>query len=166
MMRRQHYDNCQPVFYTLLDIDAPEMIHLFKSNGLHRLPIELETLERCIEPPPNRVRFHAEFYEKQFAWCPIQLELHMATSYRECVSPFSRKRKITTSRDSRGFAENTATLYEIDVLEELVGEQLQSCMGSARIDRKDREEKERVPVDSLSKGHVSVSYPSPLAFFN
>lgn len=165
-MRREHYRNYEAVFYTLLDIGAPELIHEFKNHELdsHRLPIDLETLKSRIEQPPNNVHFHIEFHQRQFSWCPtIQLDLDMSKADPECVIPFSRKRNITTSRDSRSLAENTATLYEIDVLEELVGERLQSCMSSARIDRKERKETEKVPLDSLSKGHVSIlfTFPSP-----
>ncbi|KAF6804009.1 Dual specificity protein kinase TTK [Colletotrichum musicola] len=147
-MKRSHYNDCLSVFYTLLDIGAPSAIHLFKDLGLKTLPIERSVLERNIAPPPGFADFHDRFYRQQFAWCPIPFELGMGQIYRDSISPFSRKEKITPYRDGKGPKENTAALYAIDVPEEMVGLKLQMLMASARIKRE-----EKVPEGSLSKGY-------------
>ncbi|UQC73822.1 uncharacterized protein CLUP02_00469 [Colletotrichum lupini] len=138
-MRAQHYeeDEYLAIFYTLLDIQAPSLINLFRDNGLNKLPIELTYLKKCIKPPPKpRFHdFHERFYKTQFDWCPIRFDMGMRQVYRDAVSPLSRKEKITPYREGKGPKENNATLYAIDVPEELVGRQLREKMASAKIER-------------------------------
>ncbi|CCF32619.1 hypothetical protein CH063_04969 [Colletotrichum higginsianum] len=65
----------------------------------------------------------------------------MGTSHRHSIhniiSPFSRKEKIKPYRDGKGPRVNTATLYAVEVPEELVGPRLQKQMASAKIERQE-----------------------------
>ncbi|KAI8226932.1 hypothetical protein K4K54_003323 [Colletotrichum sp. SAR 10_86] len=78
------------------------------------------------------------FYERQFAWCPIRFEMEMGRlyDYKE-ISPFTRKEPIKPYRDGKGPLINTATLYDIEIPEELVEAKLQKQMPSARISRQE-----------------------------
>lgn len=135
-VRTQEYRRLLPIFYTLLDIEAPSLIDQFRAHkDLEKLPIALSALKRNIAPfdIPD---FHAKFYERQFAWCPIRFEMEMGRSYEDDeISPFTRKQPIKPYRDGRGPLINTATLYAIEIPEELVEAKLQKQMASARISR-------------------------------
>ncbi|OLN86226.1 Dual specificity protein kinase TTK [Colletotrichum chlorophyti] len=141
-MRKQHYEDCLAVFYTLLDIRNPELIDRFRNKGLNTLPIGISELREKISPPPGVEDFHRRFCQQQFAWCPIRFKLNIHGDYRNCVSPFCGKDKITPYRHGKGPRENTASLYAINVPEELVDHELRITMSSARIERQGTESAE------------------------
>ncbi|KAK6223619.1 hypothetical protein QIS74_03563 [Colletotrichum tabaci] len=99
------------------------------------MPIEIDVLRKLITAPPDCPSFHDEFYRNQFAWCPIRFEMDMGTSHghnvHNIICPFVRKEKIKPYRDGKRTQVNKATLYAIDVPEELVGSKLQKRMAPA-----------------------------------
>ncbi|GKT46580.1 uncharacterized protein ColSpa_06761 [Colletotrichum spaethianum] len=139
-LRRRDYDDYLSVFYILLDIGAPALIHQFRECNFNTdaLPIDYPRLLRYIPSPSRFADFHKRFYKQQFCWCPIRFEMGMGRKYPDCISPFSFKHKITPYRDGKGPRENTASLYEIDVPEELVGPELRKSMASARVERQEK----------------------------
>ncbi|GKT57650.1 protein kinase domain-containing protein [Colletotrichum tofieldiae] len=137
-LRTHHIRNHLAIFYNLLDIGAPSLIHEFRNNNLATLPIDIDVLKKHIKGPPDDPNFHDKFYRNQFMWCPIQFEMDMGITHsHDIISPFSRKEEIKPYRDGKGPRANTATLYAIDVPEELVGPKLQKKMASAKIERQD-----------------------------
>ncbi|KAF4821021.1 putative serine/threonine-protein kinase mps1 [Colletotrichum siamense] len=138
-VRTQEYQGHLPIFYTLLEIEAPSLIDQFRTHkDLEQLPIALSALKKNIEAPRDIPNFHNMFYERQFAWCPIRFEMEMGRlyDYKE-ISPFTRKEPIKPYRDGKGPLINTATLYDIEIPEELVEAKLQKQMPSARISRQE-----------------------------
>ncbi|TQN68622.1 Dual specificity protein kinase TTK [Colletotrichum shisoi] len=140
-LRAEEFKKYFPIFCNLLDIDAPSLVHQFRDNNLDTLPIELDALRKHIKAPYGYTDFHERFYENQFAWCPMQFEKDMGTSHRhsihKIISPFSRKEEIKPYRDGKGPRVNTATLYAIEVPEELVEPELRKQMASAKIERQE-----------------------------
>ncbi|KAF4900348.1 Serine/threonine-protein kinase mph1 [Colletotrichum fructicola] len=135
-MMKHEYQEYLLVFYTLLDIGAPSLVHQFRDSGRNSdfLPIDMVDLKRNIDPPSDFENFHQKFYDRQFAWCPIKLELGMCRKFHRSISPFSRKAKMEPYRDDAGARHNNANLYTIEVLEELVGPNLRTKMSSARFE--------------------------------
>ncbi|KDN66944.1 hypothetical protein CSUB01_09145 [Colletotrichum sublineola] len=138
-MRTHHIQEHLAIFYNLLEIGAASLIHEFRNKKLTTLPIEMDTLKKHIKGPSSYSDFHGKFYQNQFVWCPIQFEMDMGPSRhsRNLISPFSRKDPIEPYRDGKGPRVNTATLYAIEVPEELVGPRLQKKMPSAKKDGTD-----------------------------
>ncbi|KAF4912759.1 Serine/threonine-protein kinase mph1 [Colletotrichum viniferum] len=136
-MKKEEYHRYLLIFYTLLDVQAPYLIHQFRDSDLNSdsLPIKLEDLRDNIKAPSDFKDFHEKFYETQFSWCPIKLELGMHRKFMHSVSPFSQKVKMEPYRDGAGARDNNAKLYTIEVPEELVGPSLRKKMASAKIER-------------------------------
>ncbi|KAK7444685.1 hypothetical protein Landi51_08497 [Colletotrichum acutatum] len=135
-MRLEDLKGYHCVFYILIDIGAPSQIDLFRENGLsdNKLPIDMTTLKDKIRERHND-DFLGKFYKAQLAWCPVQFELGMREKYWDRIMPILEKTEIKPHRDGRGPRKNTASLYSIEVPEEMVGMKLQKKMASARFKR-------------------------------
>ncbi|KAG7047599.1 protein kinase domain-containing protein [Colletotrichum scovillei] len=137
-LQRDHYYEHLAVFYNLLDVGAPNLIHEFWNNNFNLLPIDRDKLRNHIRAPPGLPSFHDDFHRNQFAWCPIHFKMDMGGPHGlGIISPFSRKEIIMPYRGGKVPRANTATLYAIDVLEELVDPDLQKQMASAKIERQE-----------------------------
>ncbi|KAK1528151.1 hypothetical protein CPAR01_12709 [Colletotrichum paranaense] len=135
-MRLEDLKGYHCVFYILIDIGAPSQIDLFRENGLsdNKLPIDMTTLKDKIRERHND-DFLGKFYKAQLAWCPVQFELGMREKYWDRIMRILEKTEIKPHRDGRGPRKNTASLYSIEVPEEMVGMKLQKKMASAKFKR-------------------------------
>ncbi|KXH27073.1 hypothetical protein CSAL01_09084 [Colletotrichum salicis] len=124
------------IFYILIEIGAPSKIDVFRENGLsdNKLPIDMATLKTKIRARDFETYFDI-FFKAQLAWCPVQFELGMREKYFDRIMPVLEKTEIKPHRDGRGPRKNTASLYSIEVPEEMVGPTLQRKMASARFKR-------------------------------
>ncbi|OHE90942.1 hypothetical protein CORC01_13751 [Colletotrichum orchidophilum] len=125
------------VFYILLDIGAPSQIDVFRENGLsdNKLPFDKTILNSDRIRVWSFEKFSDAFFEVQLAWCPVQFELGMRENYFNRIIPVLEKTEIKPHRDGGGPRKNNASLYSIEVPEEMVGLELQRKMASARFKR-------------------------------
>jgi hypothetical protein len=123
---------CLRIFYILVELRCPRLAKHFHRRGLDdtRLPIDRVTLER--EIPPQELEdelgepypeFYSIFCERQYAWCAMAFELDMRVVCRNQIIPFYRQEEIKPYKNDRRPKIN-ATLWEIDVPEELIGPKL------------------------------------------
>lgn len=118
------------VFCILVDIGFPYLLQYFVDHRLEdrRLPIEREVLWHCLEKLRESTRDLdrcAKSWEKQqYRWCPVRFKVGMSGYYSQIILPFARRESITLRRRGQFPMESTAKLWEVDVLEQLIEQDL------------------------------------------
>ncbi|KAI0024210.1 hypothetical protein F4780DRAFT_776037 [Xylariomycetidae sp. FL0641] len=131
--------NYLSVFYTLVEMDCPHYICLFRERGLddHSLPLDLDTFQRTIRAGEvaDYGNFFLNFHARQRAWSPVTFDLHMGTSYNQRIVPLCRKTKIEPYRDGYIPEEKDSTLWKVEIPEELMTTRLKDKLTFAMVQR-------------------------------
>ena len=123
-------DTCAALFYTLLDLDHPHLIHLFYDVGFrdHSLPISEAQIRAAVAGKNASIPsdFYAKFYAKQYEWCPVMLEADMPGKQGDRIVPIYRISRITSHRDGQRSLSSgdSAIISAIEVPEELVEDKI------------------------------------------
>ncbi|KAJ9151119.1 Protein kinase domain-containing protein [Pleurostoma richardsiae] len=141
------------VLYTLLDIGFPHLVHLFRQQRLddRRLPLSIEELRSKISNHKLPSRFHENFYEKQYAWCPIVFGLNMGEQYYGRIVPVYRKRRIQPRKDSHRTTNSATCLWEVELPEELVDQGLRDEVPNAELGERDSNDEDLVTDKNTGK---------------
>jgi hypothetical protein len=126
-------NRCILVFCILLKLGWGDLVHVFRrveSVDKH-LPIPLSTLQGIFHQiraedlrraPPNLDQLAADFDREQWQFCPAKFDLEDCPDFhRNRIIPILKKAKIN---DKGG----TATLWQVEVLQEFVGKKLQEVV--------------------------------------
>jgi serine/threonine protein kinase len=102
---KESLEACKAIFYTLLDIDWPHLVHRFIKYGTKddELPLSLARIEKVVPakdlPDGREASFYQEFYKKQYAWCPVQFKMDMQGNYGDRIIPGYRRQQLQPKRD-------------------------------------------------------------------
>ena len=128
--------SCLLVFCILLLLDYGHLVHRFQREGKvdNILPIPLDSLRSILGEYRQEVsmskedadRLVAQFNKKQWRFCPANFETGYPRNFgKDRVLPFCVKQII----NSKG---GTASLWQVEVLEEFVGPQLRRKVPTSR----------------------------------
>jgi hypothetical protein len=128
--------SCLLVFCILLLLDYGDLVHCFQREGKvdNILPIPLYTLRIILDEYRQGVgmseedadRLAAQFNKKQWRFCPAIFETGYPRNFgKDRVLPFCVKEIIN-------FKGGTASLWQVEVLEEFVGPQLRKKVPNSR----------------------------------
>lgn len=132
------------IFSLLFELGRAELTHLFMRQGLtdNRLPFDQSLLNDAVDRMglPDSDDIAREFFESQWAYCPMNFDLEMERDVPpHVIVPIHQRQQI----NSKG---GNATLWQVTVLEEFVSKRLQNASPKARFN------------DSTDKlGYVSVT---------
>ena len=134
-VRRRDNDSLL-VLSILLELDRGDLIDSFYELGLvAKLPVDLATLKARLRGDNKMSDSEAEslaerFDEKQWRYCAEKFYLDARRNYVSSnqIIPISRKEAINTKG-------GTATVWQIEVLEEFVEESLRSVVSTSRFKR-------------------------------
>ena len=119
------------VFSLLLELGRGDFIHYFLRSGLtdSKLPFPMTSLKQAKTSGDGSetVDFTRQFFERQWAFCPLTFDLGMGVDLpSSTVIPIQQRRQI----NSKG---GTASIWQIVVPEEFVGDSLRPEAASAKL---------------------------------
>jgi hypothetical protein len=126
-------DNCSLlVFSILLELGYGGLFDRFQRQGIvdKHLPIDLRNLKYLLEPLrlPNATELAGQFDRKQWAYCAVKFDLYLGQDYpKNRIIPICSKEEINTKG-------GTARLWQIEVQEEFVGQQLREVVSTSSFD--------------------------------
>ena len=130
------YDCCLLVFCILLKLGRGNLIYLFsrkgKVDGL--LPLSLDDLQEIYRNSKiDDEKFVSQFWDLQYRFRPAKFDLYGRTEWKEnTVIPIYRKNLIRERA--------IASLWQVDVPEEFVGERLKDAASCSRFNANTDEE--------------------------
>ncbi|KAI1339834.1 hypothetical protein F5Y15DRAFT_415753 [Xylariaceae sp. FL0016] len=128
------------VFYILLDVGHSmirQFMELFHSQGLGdaALPLDESYLMAKVRdhlsprsPEEPYLGVCRSFCRMQYDWCPLEFELPMASPSVKHILPFYRKERIDPYRKEKSHPDSNATLWAVDVPDELIGPELRKTL--------------------------------------
>jgi len=126
-----HLDNLpymRRILYSLLDLEKPELLPLFRQFKDDHLPIREDKLltildAQRLEEYSCDVQFPALWLGNQRAWCPFVFELGPQVDVEvdsQCIVPFYLKRALKPYEDGQEPHDTRAKLYEVHIPAELI----------------------------------------------
>lgn len=126
------------VFYILVDLGCPNLIHLFGERGLddRRLPMKLATIQEIeVDATLVGADFHDQFFKQQYFWCPMTFAFDEGQIRGNQIVPICSREEITTQRGGNVLSHSGATLWKIEVPEEYVAPRIREKVPEARVER-------------------------------
>lgn len=134
------------LFSILLELGRGKYVHVFGPKEVtNNLPIAVETLEHALRATPesdipkaDKESLCKDFNRIQWRYCPPKLRLRWGADYEaNHVVPILRKEPINTKG-------GTAKVWQIEVLEDFIEQDLALIVSESKFDRKDDD-----PSDNL-----------------